>query len=160
MKTYATRDEAIQAEIIIPAEASGIPHAQITLDLEAIADEILSGPEDGYAIKIDPYHFLAVVRSHARTSTYRSVLAWFDKDVWTAWTTVYKNKVMAYALIVKEEVNEDEAYKDGDWAYGVEELFFSTNPETGGKKFYPTGNWREFDTLDSAEKYILKMVSR
>lgn len=160
MKTYATREEAISAEIIIPAEAIGIPHAQITVDVEAIADEILSGPEDGYALKVDPYHFRAIVQSHERTSTYRSRLVWLDKDIWTGWTTYYKKRVLAYVLVVKEEVNEDEAYKDGDWVYGVEEMFYSTDPATGRKKFYRTGNWREFDTLDAAEKYILKMVSR
>ena len=159
MKPYATREEAINSEVIAPLEARGAEHVRIHWDVDAIADEVLSGPEEGHALKVGAIDFWRSVGDHERRA-YWTRKAWFYKDNWTGWTTQHKGRVLAYVLVVKEDVNEDAYYEDGDWAYGVEEMFYSTDPESGRKKFYLTGNWSEFDNLDSAEKYILKMVSR
>lgn len=159
MKTYATRAEAIRAEIITPLEASGEKNVRITWDIEAVADEVLSGLEDGYALKVDVDDFWDIVENNERTVLWTKI-PWFHKDVWTGWTTYDENTLYAYVLVVKEEVSEDEAYEDGDWNFGVEEVVHVGETESGRKKFELTGNWREFDTLSSAEEYIVSKITR
>ena len=63
MTRYTSRTEAIQREIIAAIEASGVANAA-DFNIEAIADETLSGYEDGYAIIATPDEFWAAVQSN------------------------------------------------------------------------------------------------
>ncbi|WP_277101881.1 hypothetical protein [Cutibacterium granulosum] len=63
--TYAFRDHAIECEIIEPIEASGvIPDARAQFDVDAIADEVISGYYDGFACKVDEERFWEIVEAH------------------------------------------------------------------------------------------------
>lgn len=73
MKTYSTRFEAIQAEIVEPIEASGIvADAREEFDIGAITDRVIEFiPGEGlrlgsYACKVDEAEFWAIVQENAR----------------------------------------------------------------------------------------------
>ena len=63
MTRYATRDEAIYREIVEPIEAGEATAAEYNID--AIADAVLLGHEDGYALDED-VDFWAAVMENAR----------------------------------------------------------------------------------------------
>lgn len=63
MTRYTTRQEAIDREIIEPIEAGEATAAEF--DIDAIADAVLLGYEDGYALDEDA-DFWAVVAENAR----------------------------------------------------------------------------------------------
>lgn len=63
MTRYTTRQDAINAEVIAPIEAGEATAAEY--DIDAIADAVLLGYEDGYALNGD-VDFWEVVASHAR----------------------------------------------------------------------------------------------
>jgi hypothetical protein len=65
MSTYSTRDEAIEREIVVPIEATGVA-TRDEYDIDAIADEVLGGAGDGYALTVDTDGFWAAVEKHAR----------------------------------------------------------------------------------------------
>ena len=71
-RTYTTRAEAIQREIIDPIEASGeVADARAAYDVEAIADEVLGDYAQGYACLVDADSFWWVVERHARPAEVR-----------------------------------------------------------------------------------------
>ena len=59
MTTYATRDEAIHHEIIVPLGEFAHEH-----DIEAIAGEVLGGYVDGYQVMVDINAFWEIVQKH------------------------------------------------------------------------------------------------
>jgi len=63
MHYYTTRDEAIEREIIAAIEAGGVA-GRDEYDVDAIADEVLGGFEDGYAVKVDDDEFWQAVERH------------------------------------------------------------------------------------------------
>ena len=64
-RTYTTRADAIQREIIDPLSASEFPLTD--WDIDAIADEVLGDYEDGYASRVSAEEFWNIVRKHDRT---------------------------------------------------------------------------------------------
>ena len=63
--TYVFRDHAIECEIVVPIEASGvIPDARAQFDVDAIADEVLGGYYDGFACMVDEERFWEIVEAH------------------------------------------------------------------------------------------------
>lgn len=58
-RTYTTRDEAIRREIIEAIESDGAHSDQY--DIDAIADRVLGGYEDGYALKVGIDEFWEIV---------------------------------------------------------------------------------------------------
>ena len=56
---YATRADAIRHEVVEPLQENAAEY-----DLKAIADEVLGGPEEGYACKVGPEEFLEVADRH------------------------------------------------------------------------------------------------
>lgn len=65
MNTYASRNDAIAAEIIAPIEASGDATAD-EYDIDAIADAVLGDHETGYALTVDTDAFWGIVADNAR----------------------------------------------------------------------------------------------
>ena len=65
-RTYTTRTEAINREIIEPLQASGYPVTD--WDTDTIADKVLSGHEDGYALKVTDAEFWEIVAQHDTTN--------------------------------------------------------------------------------------------
>lgn len=65
MTTYATRNDAIDAEIIAPIEASGVT-TRDEYDIDAIADAVLGDHEAGYALTVDADVFWGIVADNAR----------------------------------------------------------------------------------------------
>lgn len=65
--TYSTRTEAIADAVVGPIEASGVvTDAYAEFDIDAIADTVLGGYDDGYAVQVDHDEFWAVVESKER----------------------------------------------------------------------------------------------
>ena len=63
LRTYTTRDEAIQREIVEPIEAGD---AEIRdYDVEAIAEQVIGDYDDGYALTVSESEFWGVVAEHA-----------------------------------------------------------------------------------------------
>ncbi|MFE8935515.1 hypothetical protein [Micrococcus luteus] len=78
MTRYATRDEAIEREVIAPIEAGDVEDARAEFDVEAIADTVLQGHGGGYALRsaftdeaTGPEEFWAVVLKHSRRAPRR-----------------------------------------------------------------------------------------
>lgn len=66
--TYTTRDDAIDAEIIKPIEASGVVEdARAEFDIDAIADEVLGDYEQGFTCTVDEDAFWEIVTAHELT---------------------------------------------------------------------------------------------
>jgi hypothetical protein len=66
-RTYTTRAEAIQREIIDPIEASGeVTDARTAYDVDAIADAVLGDYSEGYRLRVDVGTFWRTVKRHAR----------------------------------------------------------------------------------------------
>jgi antitoxin (DNA-binding transcriptional repressor) of toxin-antitoxin stability system len=65
VNTYATRTDAIEAEIIIPIEASG-GATRDEYDIEAIAEAVLGDHDTGYACTVDTDTFWSIVAANAR----------------------------------------------------------------------------------------------
>lgn len=65
-RTYSTRDEAIQAEIIDPIMAGDVQDAYSEYDIDAIASLVLGGYSDGYASRVDDAEFWDIVERHAQ----------------------------------------------------------------------------------------------
>lgn len=63
-KTYSTRDEAIEREIVDAIEAGVVIDARAEYDIDAIADEVLGDYDDGYACMVDHDAFWASVAAH------------------------------------------------------------------------------------------------
>lgn len=63
MTRYSTRDEAIQAEIINPIEAGEATADEF--DIETIANKVLGGYDQGYALIVDPAEFWEIVEANA-----------------------------------------------------------------------------------------------
>ena len=63
-RTYSTRDEAIYREIIEAIEAGDATRDQY--DIEAIADKVLCGYEDGYMLKVEEPEFWRIVEENAK----------------------------------------------------------------------------------------------
>ena len=59
--TYATRNEAIQREIIEP-----LGEYVNDYDVDAIAEEVLGGYAEGYALIVDAGRFVESVASHLK----------------------------------------------------------------------------------------------
>lgn len=65
-KTYSTRDQAIQWEILRPIEAAGVvPNAYAEYDVPGIARAVLGDYGDGYAVKVTDEEFWTIVANHA-----------------------------------------------------------------------------------------------
>lgn len=62
-RTYTTRNEAIYREIIEAIEAGDATRDQY--DIEAIADKVLCGYEDGYMLKVEEPEFWRIVEENA-----------------------------------------------------------------------------------------------
>ena len=63
--TYTTRDDAIDAEIIDPIEASGeVTDARAEFDIDAIADEVLGDYDEGFACMVDADRFWEIAMAH------------------------------------------------------------------------------------------------
>ena len=58
-RTYTTRNEAINYEIIAAIESDGAHSDQY--DIDAIADRVLGGYEEGYALMVDTDEFWDIV---------------------------------------------------------------------------------------------------
>lgn len=83
MKTYATRADAIEAEVVAPIEAGHVDSARAEYEVDAIGDQVLyfhdAYDEDsdtyrldqqGYRLKpdfLDPEEFWTVVKAHAKS---------------------------------------------------------------------------------------------
>lgn len=65
MTRYATRDEAIQRQIIDAIEATG-EATRAEFDIDAIAAEVLGDYSEGYAQQVDTDEFWQIVARHAR----------------------------------------------------------------------------------------------
>lgn len=63
-KTYSTRDEAIEREIVDAIEAGVVIDARVEYDVDAIADEVLGDYDDGFACMVDHDVFWASVEAH------------------------------------------------------------------------------------------------
>jgi hypothetical protein len=59
VRTYTTRDKAIRREIIEAIESDGVHSDQY--DIDAIADRVLGGYEDGYALTVGIDEFWGIV---------------------------------------------------------------------------------------------------
>lgn len=59
VRTYTTRDEAIRREIIEAIESDGVHSDQY--DIDAIADRVLGGHEEGYALTVGIDEFWEIV---------------------------------------------------------------------------------------------------
>lgn len=68
MNRYATRDEAIQREIIDAIEAGEATAAEF--DIDAIAAEVLGDYSEGYAQQVDADEFWQIVARHAFLARY------------------------------------------------------------------------------------------
>ncbi|MDO5619309.1 hypothetical protein [Kocuria sp.] len=66
MNTYTTRTEAIDREIIEALEAGAVEDARAEYDVDAIADDVLGGHEDGYALMVSEADFWTIVERYAR----------------------------------------------------------------------------------------------
>lgn len=64
MSTYATRDEAINREIIDAIEAGEASRDEY--DIDAIADAVLGDHAAGYAVQVDEAEFWQIVAANAR----------------------------------------------------------------------------------------------
>ena len=62
-RTYTTRSEAIYREIIEAIEAGDATRDQY--DIEAIADKVLCGFDDGYMLKAEEPEFWRIVEENA-----------------------------------------------------------------------------------------------
>lgn len=62
-RTYATRDEAIEREIIVAIEAGEASRDEY--DIDSIADEVLGDYAQGFALRVGPEAFWEVVARHA-----------------------------------------------------------------------------------------------
>lgn len=62
-RTYTTRDEAITREIVEAIEAGDATRDQY--DIDAIADKVLCGYEDGYMLKVEETEFWRIVEENA-----------------------------------------------------------------------------------------------
>lgn len=62
--TYATREEAIEREIIEVIEAGDATSEDY--DIEAIADAVIRDYEDGYVIKVEESDFWDIVADNAK----------------------------------------------------------------------------------------------
>lgn len=58
-RTYTTHDEAIRREIIEAIESDGVHSDQY--DIEVIADRVLGGHKEGYALTVDIDEFWDIV---------------------------------------------------------------------------------------------------
>ena len=65
MSTYATRDEAIEREIVEPILAGAVESIE-EYDVPAIAAEVLGDYGQGYACLVTAEEFWAIVERHAR----------------------------------------------------------------------------------------------
>ena len=64
MTVYTTRNEAIATEIVEAIEATGVATAS-EYDVDAIADEVLGGYDEGYALTVTDDEFWTAVERHA-----------------------------------------------------------------------------------------------
>lgn len=65
-RTYSTRSEAITREIVEPIEAGDVQDAYTAYDIEAIADKVLCGYEDGYMLKVEEPEFWRIVEENTK----------------------------------------------------------------------------------------------
>lgn len=65
-RTYSTLDEAIYREIVEPIEASDVQDAYAAYNIDAIADKVLCGYEDGYMLKVEEPEFWRIVEENAK----------------------------------------------------------------------------------------------
>lgn len=65
MSKHTTRQDAIEVEIITAIEATG-EATRDEFDIDAIADEVLSGHDDGYQVAVDETAFWKSVANHQR----------------------------------------------------------------------------------------------
>ena len=147
MNTYATREEAIQANIIGPMEADGVRYVRISWDVEAIADEVLSGPEEGYAVKVSDADLQFIIANNERLS-YGDQKAWYGENVRYGWFTLYKNQLFVYTIEEAGAVTK------------VEEIHCVKDRRSGNRSYWPTGNVQEFESVASAEDYIVSKITR
>ena len=64
-RTYSTLSEAIYREIVEPIEAGDVQDAYAAYNIDAIADKVLCGYEDGFACKVTPEEFWEIVEENA-----------------------------------------------------------------------------------------------
>ena len=64
--TYSTRSEAIYREIVEPIEAGDVQDAYTAYNIDAIADKVLCGYEDGYMLKVEEPDFWRIVEENAK----------------------------------------------------------------------------------------------
>ena len=64
-RTYSTRSEAITREIVEPIEAGDVQDAYAAYNIDAIADKVLCGHEDGYMLKVEEPDFWRIVEENA-----------------------------------------------------------------------------------------------
>lgn len=65
MRKYSTRNEAIEQEIVQPIEAGGeIGNAYDNYDIDAIAEKVLAGYEQGYKLHVTVDEFWTIVEEH------------------------------------------------------------------------------------------------
>nr|DAW72472.1 MAG TPA: hypothetical protein [Caudoviricetes sp.] len=62
-RTYSTRNEAITREIVEAIEAGDATREEY--DIDAIADKVLCGYEDGYMLKVEEPDFWRIVEENA-----------------------------------------------------------------------------------------------
>lgn len=61
---YSCRYEAIQREIVEPIKDKITPDARAEFDINAIADEVLGGRNQGYTVQVDYGRFWEIVAAH------------------------------------------------------------------------------------------------
>ena len=64
-RTYSTRSEAITHEIIEAIEVGDVQDAYAAYSIDAIADKVLCGYEDGYMLKVEEPDFWRIVEENA-----------------------------------------------------------------------------------------------
>ena len=64
-RTYSTLSEAIYREIVEPIEAGDVQDAYAAYNIDAIADKVLCGYEDGYMLKVEEPDFWRIVGENA-----------------------------------------------------------------------------------------------
>lgn len=67
MNTYTTLNDAVQAEIVDPIEATGeVKDARAEYDIEKIAERVLGDHAEGYACLVEADEFWQIVAANAR----------------------------------------------------------------------------------------------
>lgn len=66
MAKYSTRNEAITREIVEPIQNGDVADAYDAYDIDAIAEKVIGGYEDGFSCTVDESEFWEIVEAHAK----------------------------------------------------------------------------------------------